>query len=98
MLRQWRPVVVAEKLELLLPVIEDLEEEHPAELLEPLRVAVRAGVLAHDVLDGFDDVGDVRHLVMRPRGTGGIPTREWRRDRRLSLRRGARSRQECRGR
>src|SRR5690349_23761058 len=36
------------------PIVEDLEKEHPAELLEPLHVAVRAGVLAHDVLNGFD--------------------------------------------
>jgi hypothetical protein len=40
----------------------DLEEEHPAELFEPLRVAVGAGVLAHDVLDGFDDVADGHEL------------------------------------
>jgi hypothetical protein len=26
-----------------------------------LGVAVGAGVLAHDILDGFDDVGDVGH-------------------------------------
>ena len=65
-LGERRPVVVVEELELLLAVVEDLEEEHPAELLEPLRVAVGAGVLAHDVLDGLDDVGDVGH------GSGGF--------------------------
>ena len=54
-------VVVAEELQFLLAVVEDLEEEHPAELVEALGVAVGAGVLAHDVLDGFDEVGDVGH-------------------------------------
>ena len=61
MLRQRRLVVVAEELQLLLAVVEDLEEEHPAELLEALRIAVGAGVLAHDVLNGFDEIGDVGH-------------------------------------
>src|SRR3546814_6879649 len=32
----------------------DLEEQHPAELADALRVAVDSGVLAHDVLDGLD--------------------------------------------
>ena len=65
-LRDGGLVAVAEEFELLLPVVEDLEEEHPAELLKALGVAVGAGVLAHDVLDGFDDVGDVGH------GEGGL--------------------------
>ena len=60
-LRERRLVVVAEEFEFLFAVVEDLQEEHPAELLEALRVAVGAGVLAHDVLDGFDEVGDVGH-------------------------------------
>ena len=66
MLGQRRLVVVADELHLLLAVVEDLEEEHPAELLEALRIAVGAGVLAHDVLDGLDEVGDVGH------GSGGF--------------------------
>ena len=61
MLRERRLVVVAEQFELLLAVVEDLQEEHPAELFEALGVAVGAGVLAHDVLDGFDEIGDVGH-------------------------------------
>ena len=61
MLRQRRLVVVAQEFEFLLAVVEDLQKEHPAELFEPLRIAVGAGVLAHDVLDGFDDVGDIGH-------------------------------------
>ena len=61
MLGQRRLVVVAEEFQLLLAVVEDFQEEHPAELFEALRVAVGAGVLAHDVLDGFDDVGNVGH-------------------------------------
>ena len=65
MLRERGFVVVAKKFHLLFAVVENLEEEHPAELLKPLRVAVRAGVLAHDVLDGLDDVGDVGHGLGR---------------------------------
>ena len=42
------------KLEVL--VVDDLEKEHPAELFQALRIAVGAGVLAHDVLNAFDDV------------------------------------------
>ena len=74
-------VVVVEEFQLLLAVVEDLEEEHPAELLEPLGVAVGAGVLAHDVLDGFDEVGDVGHglssrLLLRK---GRFQVHGWRR-------------------
>jgi hypothetical protein len=43
-------------------LVEDLEEEHPAELADALGVAVDAGVLAHDVLDGLDEG---THLVER---------------------------------
>ena len=32
-------------------------------LLEPLRIAIRSGVFAHDVLDGLDDVRYVRHEI-----------------------------------
>ena len=60
-LREGGLVVVAKEFELLLAVIEDFQEQHPPELLQPLGVAIGAGVLAHDVLDGFDDVGDVGH-------------------------------------
>jgi len=67
-LGQGGPVVVAQQFEFLLPVIEDLQEEHPAELLKTLRVAVSAGVLAHDVLDGFDEVGNVGHEANRVDG------------------------------
>ena len=37
-----------------LEVAVDFEEQHPAELANALRIAVDAGILAHDVLDGFD--------------------------------------------
>ena len=43
------------------PVIEDFQEEHPAKLFKALGIAVGSGVLAHDVLDGFDDVGNIGH-------------------------------------
>ena len=43
----------------------DHEEEHPAQLTDALGVAVDAGVLAHDVLDGFDEGADGH-------GSGGL--------------------------
>ena len=68
------PDDVAERLERLasragLPLstfaLQELSETarraNNAELLQALGVAVGAGVLAHDVLDGFDEVGDVGH-------------------------------------
>ena len=61
MLRQWRLVVIAQEFEFLFTVVEDFEKEHPAKLFEALGIAVGAGVLAHDVLDGFDEVGNVGH-------------------------------------
>jgi hypothetical protein len=64
--RERGAVVVAQQLQFLFAVVEDLEEEHPAELFEPLGVAVGAGILAHDVLDGLDEVGDIGH------GSGGL--------------------------
>jgi len=51
--------LVTDELQFLLPVVEDFEENHPAELFDALRVTVGAGILADDVLNGFDDVGDV---------------------------------------
>ena len=57
-----RAVAVAHDLQFLVLVVDDLEEEHPAELGDALGVAVDADVLAHDVLDGFDG-GSCRHFV-----------------------------------
>ena len=51
-------VVVFEEFQLSFAVVEDLEEEHPAELTDALSVTIDAGVLAHDVLNGFDEVSD----------------------------------------
>ncbi|MCY1274001.1 hypothetical protein D9M69_428630 [compost metagenome] len=56
--RNGRPIVVIEQFPLLLAVVEDLEEQHPHELADALRIAVNADVLAHDVLDGFDGAAD----------------------------------------
>ena len=64
MLWNGRAVVVLERLALPLAVVEDFQEEHPGHLLDALGVAVGAGVLAHDVLDGFDEVGDVGHGLL----------------------------------
>lgn len=63
MFGERRLVIVANEVHLLLAIVEDLEEKHPAELFQTLRVAVRAGVLAHDVLDRLDDVRDVGHRL-----------------------------------
>jgi hypothetical protein len=46
------------QFEFLVLVVDDLEEEHPAELADALGVAIDADVLAHDVLDGFDGGAD----------------------------------------
>jgi hypothetical protein len=61
-LRNRRLVLPGDELELLVLVIDDLQEEQPAQLGNALRVTVDAGVLAHDVLDGFDRVPD-RHGI-----------------------------------
>jgi hypothetical protein len=53
-----RLVAVLQQLLLRLVVVEDLEEDHPDELADALRVAVDTGVLAHDVLDGLDRRAD----------------------------------------
>ena len=57
-LRDGRAVAVLHQLQLLILVVDDLEEEHPAKLGDALGVAIDADVLAHDVLDGFDGVAD----------------------------------------
>ena len=59
-LRDRRPIDLVEQLLFLILVVDDLEKKHPAKLRNALRVAVDARVLAHDVLNGFDDVPD-RH-------------------------------------
>src|SRR5664280_198107 len=59
---QRRGVAALHQLELLILVIKDLEKEHPAQLRNPLRVAVDAHVLPHDVLDPFDRRSDA-HVV-----------------------------------
>jgi hypothetical protein len=52
--RDGRAVVVPHHFQLLVLIVDDFQEEHPAELADALGIAVDAGVLAHDVLDGFD--------------------------------------------
>ena len=58
LLRDGRAVAVLHQLQLLVLVVDDLEEEHPAELGDALGVAIDADVLAHDVLDRFDGVAN----------------------------------------
>jgi hypothetical protein len=36
-------------------VVENLEKQNPGELGDALGIAVDAGILAHDVLDGLDE-------------------------------------------
>jgi hypothetical protein len=60
-LQAWRDggdVFSIEELKLLILVVDDLQEEHPAQLADALGVAVDAAVLAHDVLDRFDEGAD----------------------------------------
>ena len=54
-------VSVADEFEFLVFLVEDLEEEHPAELLKTLCVTGDAAVLPHDVADVFYDRGNVWH-------------------------------------
>ena len=42
----------------LILVVDDLEKKHPAQLADALGIAIDAGVLAHDVLDGLDEGAD----------------------------------------
>ena len=56
--RNRRAVVVARELHFGVLIVDDLEEEHPAELGDALGVAVDARVLPHDVLDRFYGVAN----------------------------------------
>ena len=56
-LRQGRLEIVVHELLFGLAVVNDLQKEHPRKLLNALSVAVGAGVLPHDVLNGFDGGG-----------------------------------------
>jgi len=57
-----RAVTILHHFQLLILVVDDFQEEHPAELGDALGVAIDANILAHDVLNGFDSVAD-RHGV-----------------------------------
>ena len=48
-------VVILLKLQLLFLGVEHFQKQQPGELAEALGIAVDTGVLAHDVLNGFDD-------------------------------------------
>ena len=50
-----RTVILLHRFQFQVLVVDDLQEEHPAQLRQPLRVAVHAHVLPHDVLDALDD-------------------------------------------
>ena len=64
-LRDRRAVIVPRQFEFLILIVDDLEEEHPAQLADALGVAIDAHVLAHDVLNGFDGGAD-------DHGSGGL--------------------------
>ncbi len=53
--------LVIEQLDFGFAVVVNFEEEHPDELADALCVAVDADVLAHYVLDGFNDAAYVAH-------------------------------------
>jgi len=62
-------VAFADEFEFLVFVIDDLQEHHPAELLQPLGVAGNTLVFVpHDVADVFDDGGDIGHGQKRGKG------------------------------
>ena len=63
-LRDGRGIVVAHQFKLLVLVVDDLEEEHPAKLGNALCVTIDARVLAHDVLNGFYGVTD-GHVLLK---------------------------------
>ena len=57
-LRDGRAVAVLHQLQLLVLVVDDFQEKHPAELRDALGIAIDAGILAHDVLYRFDGVAN----------------------------------------
>ena len=61
LLRDDGGVTVADEFELLVFFVEDLEEEHPAELLKTLGITGDTAVLPHDVADVFYNRGNVGH-------------------------------------
>ena len=67
--RNGRRVVAVQQFQFLVLVVDDLEEEHPAQLADALRIAVHAGVLAHDVLDGLDEGADGHGLILQLQST-----------------------------
>ena len=58
-------VVVAQDFHPLFTIIEDFQEEHPAELSKSLSIAIDTSIFAHDILDGLDEVGEVGHGANR---------------------------------
>ena len=53
-----RAIAVPELFEFLVLIVDDLKEEHPAQLTYALGVAIDAHILAHDVLNGFHESAD----------------------------------------
>jgi len=68
-------VAVADEFEFLVFVVEDFQEEHPAELFETLGIAGDATVPPHDVADVFDDGGDVGHERKNRTDRADLPDR-----------------------
>ena len=55
-------IALADEFEFLIFLIEDFQEEHPAELLKALGIAGDSGIfVSHDVADIFNDGRDVGH-------------------------------------
>ena len=65
-----RGVAGPHQLQFLVLIVDDLEKEHPAKLTDALGIAIDAGVLAHDVLDGFDEGADGHGLSNLPIESG----------------------------
>jgi hypothetical protein len=58
-------------------VVENLEKEQPGQLGYTLRIAINARVLAHDVLDGFDEGGADSHGYLVKRRESGMCSALW---------------------
>ena len=62
--RNDRFVLVIHQLPNAFGVVVDLEEEHPRQLLDALRITVDAGILAHDVADALHEISNAHSSSM----------------------------------
>jgi len=63
-LGQRRLVIIFRVFKLQFTVVVNLEEEHPHQLADTLRIAIDTHILAHDVLNGLDDSAYIAHALI----------------------------------